>query len=228
MCRLSLMNTEGIKFIEENYGLEHFFNYLERQLGGHGNGVCFIYNDGSYYIEKGVKLSNREIADDILSKIKNLKWVIYHTRLASVGGINDRNCHPFEHNGKVLAMNGTERNYTIVDGKLTDTENILLSSENIAEDTENYWSVFLGYENGKVFANKNYGSLKYMPCRNKGKVFASAFPMEYYKDNNIFEAPQKFVEDEPIKSLQRVKNNNNYGSNYGWYGRMYNEYYYAK
>lgn len=218
MCRLAMMNNEGIRYIEEQYGLENLFNYLEKQLGGHGNGVCLIYNDGSYYIRKGVNLTNAEIVEEVLTKIKHLKWIIYHTRLASVGSINDGNCHPFADNGRVVAMNGTERNYMVVNKSLTDTENILLSTENITKDTRKYRSVFLGYENGKVFANKNYGSLEYMPCGSGGKVFASRFPAEYHKTDFVYEAPQYFVEGVKINSLKSIKQNGcyDYGA-YGWY-----------
>lgn len=216
MCRLALLNNEGIKYIEGWYGLENLFNYLERQLGGHGNGICFIYNDGSYYIKKGVNLTNAEIAEEVLTKIKHLKWIIYHTRLASVGSINDRNCHPFENNGRVMAMNGTERNYVVVNKNLTDTENILLSTDNILEGTRKYNSVFLGYENGKVFANKNYGSLEYMPCGNGGKVFASRMPAEYHTRDYVYEAPEHFVEGVKIKRLEPIRRNRYF--DYGVYG----------
>ena len=205
MCRLALMNNEGIRYVEKEYGLKNLFDYLEKQLGGHGNGICFIYNDGSYYINKGVNLTNKEIAEDVLSKMKHIKWIIYHTRLASVGNINNRNCHPFENNGRVMAMNGTEKNYTILYNFLTDTENILLSTKNITHGTRRYRSVFLGYENGKVFANKNYGSLEYMPCGNGGKVFASKFPTEYYAKDSIYEAPEYFVEGVKMGNLEPVK-----------------------
>lgn len=201
MCRLAMMNNAGIRYIENRYGLENLFNHLERQLGGHGNGICFIYNDGSYFIRKGVKLTNEDIAEEVLMKINHLKWIIYHTRLASIGAISDRNCHPFENNGRVMAMNGTEREYTVVNKNLTDTENILIATKNITKGTREYRSVFLGYENGKVFANKNYGSLEYMPCKNGGRVFASTFPMEYYIRDTIYEAPQYFVEGTKMKPL---------------------------
>ena len=217
MCRLALMNKEGIKYVEGWYGLENLFNYLERQLGGHGNGICFIYNDGSYYIKKGVNLSNAEIAEEVLMKINHIKWIIYHTRLASVGNINDRNCHPFADNGRVMAMNGTERNYTVVNKNLTDTENILLSTDNILDGTKKYHSVFLGYENGKVFANKNYGSLEYMPCGNGGKVFASRLPEEYHTRDYIYEAPQYFVEGTKIKRLEPIRQRRNL-YDFGVYG----------
>ena len=212
MCRLAMMNNTGIRYIEREYGLEKFFNYLEKQLGGHGNGICFIYNDGSYYINKGVGLTNAEIAEDVLLKIKHLKWIIYHTRLASIGKINDRNCHPFSNNNRVMAMNGTERNCIIVDKNLTDTENILLTTKNITTGTREYRSVFLGYENGKVFANKNNGSLEYIPCDKDGKIFASKFPTEYYAFEDIYEAPQHFVEGEKINNskLNKLTNRNGY------------------
>ena len=216
MCRLAMMNKEGIKHIEKEYGLENLFNHLERQLGGHGNGICIIYNDGTYCINKGVTLSNKTITEEILRQLKRIKWVIYHTRLASVGSINNRNCHPFVDNGRVMAMNGTERNYIVVNKNLTDTENILLSTENITDNTKKYHSVFLGYENGKVFANKNYGSLEYIPCKNGGKVFASSFPAEYYTTDAIYEAPKYFVEGERMNPLEPVRRNRFY--DYGVYG----------
>lgn len=216
MCRLALMDNAGIRYFEREYGLENLFNYLEKQLGGHGNGICFIYNDGSYYIKKGVMLSNKEIAEEVLMKIKHLKWIIYHTRLASVGSINDRNCHPFEDNGRVMAMNGTERNYSVVNRNLTDTENILLSTDNIKNGTKKYHSVFLGYENGKVFANKNYGSLKYISCEGNGKIFASSFPAECYANDTVYDAPQYFVEGEKIK-LEKLDKQKRY-FDYGVYG----------
>lgn len=216
MCRLALMDNKGIKYIEREYGLENLFDYLERQMGGHGNGVCFIYNDGTHYIKKGVNLTNKEIARRILADIDCIKWIIYHTRLASVGSINDSNCHPFEDNGRVMAMNGTERDYTVVNRSLTDTENILLSTKDIMNETKNYHSVFLGYENGKVFANKNYGSLEYLPCTNGGKVFASRFPAEYYSNESVYEAPQSFVEGVKIKGIKLVRQNRYF--DYGVYG----------
>ena len=210
MCRLALMNNAGIKHIEENYGLENLFNHLERQLGGHGNGICFIYNDGSYFIRKGVNLTNEEIAEEVLMKLNHIKWIIYHTRLASVGSISDRNCHPFNNNGRVMAMNGTERNYTVVNKNLTDTENILITTKNITKDTRGYRSVFLGYENGKVFANKNCGRLEYIPCENGGRVFASSFPIRCYMEDMVYEAPEYFVEGTKMSPLEIPKQNKYY------------------
>lgn len=215
MCRLAMANNAGIKYFEKKYGLKNLFNYLERQLGGHGNGICFIYNDGSYEIKKGIMLSNAEIAEEVMTKINHIKWIIYHTRLASVGSISDKNCHPFENNGRVMAMNGTEWSYTVIDELLTDTENILLSTKNITDNTRKYHSVFLGYENGKVFANKNYGSLKYISCKNGGQIFASSFPAEYYVNETVYDAPRYFVEGQKMK-LEKQKRCYDFGV-YGVY-----------
>lgn len=215
MCRLAMMNNEGIRYIEKEYGLEALFDYLEKQLGGHGNGICLIYNDGCYQINKGVNLSNEDIVEEIFYNIDSIKWIIYHTRLASIGCISDKNCHPFSNNGRVMAMNGTERDYTVVNERLTDTENILLSTDNITDGTMEYNSVFLGYENGKVFANKNHGSLKYISCENGGKIFASSFPLEYYKRDKVYDAPKHFVEGKKVK-LEKKKAYYDYGV-YGSY-----------
>ena len=138
-------------------------------------------------------------------KLKHLKWIIYHTRLASVGSISDRNCHPFKNNGRVMAMNGTERNYTVVNKNMTDTENILLTTKNITMGTREYHSVFLGYENKKVFANRNYGSLEYISCEDGGKIFASSFPVEYYRFDTVYEAPEYFVEGTKVDTSMLTK-----------------------
>lgn len=216
MCRLAMLNNAGISYIEREYGLENLFDYLEMQLGGHGNGVCVIYNDGSYYINKGTELTNKAIVDSIMAEISDIKWVIYHTRLASVGSISDSNCHPFEDDGRVIAMNGTERNYTVVSKYKTDTENILLSTDDITNGTRMYHSVFIGYENGKVFANRNSGSLECIILGNGAKIFASTFPNEYYDNDAVYEAPPFFVEGESMKPLVDVRKKWRYGN---WNGR---------
>jgi hypothetical protein len=109
-----------------------------------------------------------------------------------------------------MAMNGTEHDYKIANKNLTDTENILITTHNITKETRGYRSVFLGYENGKVFANKNYGSLEYMPCENGGRVFASTFPMECYVRDMIYEAPQYFVEGTKMMPLESARRNSRY------------------
>ena len=81
--------------------------------------------------------------------------------------------------------------------------------------TKKYRSVFLGYENGKVFANKNYGSLKYMSCEGNGQIFASSFPAECYVNETVYDAPQYFVEGQKMK-LEKQKRYYDFGA-YGVY-----------
>src|SRR5690606_14948652 len=126
MCRLALINKEGINYIESNYGLTEFFNYLEASQGGDGNGYSIILNNGKTRIKKGVILDNAEITADILKDYQHIKWLLYHTRLASMGNISNENCHPFRCGNNILMMNGTERGIkAFVRENKTDTETIL-------------------------------------------------------------------------------------------------------
>lgn len=204
MCRLSLMNNIGIKHIEEHYGLVNFFDYLEKSLGGHGNGYCMVHNNGKRIIKKGVTLSNEEIVIDIKKNIDNIQWLMYHTRLASMGNISNQNCHPFKDSkGNVLMMNGTEHGVkNFITDNTTDTEAIL----NICYDlnislinaTKKMTSVFIGCEGKKVFVNKNNGALKFLTNENNEIIFASDFPLELYNTEKIYIAPGSWVEGEKI------------------------------
>ena len=211
MCRLALFNKEGVNYIESNYGLTEFFNYLETLQGGHGNGYCIIYDNGKIRIKKGITLSNTEITADILKDYQNIKWVMYHTRLASMGNISNENCHPFRCENNILMMNGTERGIRafIKDNK-TDTETILniciQLGVDIARATKNLNSVFVGYNNGKVFAHRNSGSLEYLHHNSKTIIFASEFLPEQYKDN-IYISPLYWEEGQKIdiKQIKKAK-----------------------
>lgn len=239
MCRLSLLNKEGIEYVEKNLGgIENLFNHLENSFGGHGNGVCIIKNDGTKMLKKGVKLSNKQIAKLVKSNLKDVKWVMYHTRLASMGNITDINCHPFKNAEKVMMMNGTESQFAgRIKGNMTDTEHIFIANghikANMFDRVKELKSVFVGYENGKVFITKGQGSLNLLKY-GKAIVFASEFPSEYYSKTNIFESPLTWKEGQKIvmKNLfpiveVKAKYSRGYSfnnSNYG-YEDFYNEYY---
>jgi predicted glutamine amidotransferase len=204
MCRLALLNKSGIDHIENSVGLKNLFNHLEMSLGGHGNGYCIIFNNGKTRINKGIQLSNKEITDDILKNYKGIKWVIYHTRLASMGSITDANCHPFEDNNNIIAMNGTEPEIKKwIKNNTTDTETILKICNklevNIKEGTKKFNSVFLGYDSDskKVFANRNNGNLELF-TNNNAIIFSSEFLPELYKNNNIYLAPKSWEEGQKI------------------------------
>lgn len=205
MCRLALINNSGIRYIEENYSLLNLFNYLQATLGGHGNGICIIDNDNKFYIEKGVNLTNKTIINIIKDNIDNLKWVIYHTRLASVGKISDANCHPFKLRNKVLCMNGTEfwaaQAIKTLNCSITDTELILrLSDKNLYTCTQKCNSVFIGMDKNKIFANRNNGDLKYLDTNNNGKIFASDFPENIISSEQIYIAPKHWIDGKKINT----------------------------
>lgn len=42
MCRVLLMNKQGEKEIDKIYGLDRYLEYLENQMGGHGNRSCIV------------------------------------------------------------------------------------------------------------------------------------------------------------------------------------------
>ncbi|NMA32317.1 MAG: hypothetical protein GX944_00090 [Alphaproteobacteria bacterium] len=204
MCRLALLNNTGIKYIEQTIGLLNFLDYLETSLGGHGNGYCIILNNNKRIIKKGVTLNNETIIKDIKNNINHIKWLMYHTRLASIGTINNSNCHPFRDNqGNVLMMNGTEhgiKNF-IKDNK-TDTETIINICDNLnislIQATKNLTSVFIGCYKKQVFVNKNNGSLKFLTNTNNEIIFASDFPATMYNHNEIYIAPESWIEGEKI------------------------------
>lgn len=235
MCRLALLNQPGIDHIENTVGLKNLFNHLELSLGGHGNGYCIIFNNGKIRINKGIQLSNKEITDDILKNYKGIKWVIYHTRLASMGNITDTNCHPFEDNNNIIAMNGTEPEVKKwIKNNTTDTETILKMCNkfevDIKEGTKKFNSVFLGYDNNnkKVFANRNNGSLE-LYSNNNIIVFSSEFLPEQYKNNNIYLAPKVWEEGQKIniknsKPIEKKKSKQKYNNDYDHF-LEYSDYY---
>ena len=183
MCRLALMNKKGVEAIEEAYGLRKFLDYLERSMGGHGNGYALVKDGLTIDLRKGVYLKNSTIAKAALKT--DCDWFIYHTRLASCGTVKDSNCHPFQNpfNGDILAANGTE--YDLIEYNRecglnrTDTETLLLDflrDENFLADCRVSRSTLIGIHKGKAFAIRNQGSLKRLQLGKDTVVLASEFP----------------------------------------------------
>lgn len=197
MCRLVLMNKNGEREIEKNYGLENYLKYLEASLGGHGNGYALLRRGKIIEFNKGVQLSVKEIAKNI--RRKNYDWCIFHTRLASIGEKTDKNCHPFiRNNSEVLAMNGTESQMNFLTGPLeiTDTEAILdlKVTYNLELPALRYFnSVFVGFTKGTPFVvADNIYNLKLLNNPKKNAiVFASSFPDSFKK--NIYKPNEKFI-----------------------------------
>lgn len=204
MCRLALLNRSGIEFVEKKFkgGTESLFDCLETSMGGHGNGVALINRNNSVVINKSVKLYNDEISKLVKDNIKDIKFIIYHTRIASKGSIRNSNCHPFITGNDILAMNGTESWINpLIDNSETDAETILKAITaldlNLIERVTELNSVFLGRYKGKVFASKGKGDLEVLPY-GRVIIFASEFPKEWYKQVKIYTAPKLWIEGEKI------------------------------
>lgn len=196
MCRLILMNKEGEKEIEKQYGLENYLNYLKNQFGGDGNGYALLKKGKVVKFEKGVKLSIKDIARSI-RKYK-YDWCIFHTRYASIGAKSNENCHPFIRGNEVMAMNGTERSVDLVSSVkgITDTEAILdlkvLYNWEIPF-LKRLNSIFIGFSKGKpyVVANNTYNIKLLYNKKNNAIVFASDFPNKMNK--YVYEANSDFL-----------------------------------
>lgn len=196
MCRVVLMNKQGEKEIEKIYGLERYLKYLEKQLGGHGNGYSLLKNNKVIKLEKGVNLDVRDIAKTLRNT--NYDWALFHTRLASIGRMCDENCHPFKRKNTILAMNGTEHSVSFLSKvtEITDTEAILetMSKYKLGlAALRNFSSIFMGFYNGKPFVvADNTMNIKILNNKHtKAIVFASSFPSKF--SWNIYEPIEKFT-----------------------------------
>jgi len=114
MCRIAFIERpKGVRPEAYEGVLAAVFLVLELSNGGHGNGIAFPDHKGRLKIKKGISYTPHEAARDAAM----VPWVLFHTRLASSGGIRDEMCHPFAlGDWGVLAHNG------IVIGKGTHTE----------------------------------------------------------------------------------------------------------
>lgn len=196
MCRVVLMNKQGEKEIEKIYGLEKYLKYLEKQLGGHGNGYSLLKNNKVIKLEKGVNLDVRDIAKTLINT--DYDWALFHTRFASIGAKCNQNCHPFKRKNIILAMNGTEHSVSFLSKvtEITDTEAILetMSKYNLGlAALRNFSSIFMGFYNGKPFVvADNITNIKILKNKKTNAiVFASSFPSKF--SSNIYEVNGKFT-----------------------------------
>ena len=183
MCRLALLNKEGIKEIESyKGGLVGFLDYLEKANGGHGNGYVAIKDGKIIEHFKGVTLDNETIVCN-LALLGDFDWLIYHTRITSQGSTTDNQCHPFVTKKKdfALCMNGTESEYGKI-GKMLGTN-----------DTDAIFRVYhalnIDEENLKDLSSKFVGFRK--KGKEKGYVFFtnpkgySTYNSTYYASNGL-------------------------------------------
>lgn len=113
MCRLMLFNTEWLQMVSQ-IELEGMFTLLDQRNGGHGTGIALCYDKNNPVIYKGVDQEPAIAAQLVYDEKDNpdLRYVVYHTRLASAGDIVDELCHPFSEEkilGLTMAHNGHVR-----------------------------------------------------------------------------------------------------------------------
>ncbi len=232
MCRLIMMNKNGEKEIEKNYGIENFLEYLENRMGGHGNGVSLLKEGKVIFFKKGTNLSIKEISRII--RKRKYDWCIFHTRFASIGSKSDKNCHPFIIGDEVMAMNGTEMCESLLTNAkdITDTEAILNVKEKFNLEIPalmNLNSIFVGFSKGKpyVVANNAYNIKLMYKKRDNAIVFASEFPKKFQR--NIYEIKEKFIwfgeniDISKFRKYRKTKQLKYWQMNFNEYFPLYNE-----
>ena len=234
MCDKKFLMTEGVNKII------NALDRLEKECGGDGNGYDIVKNGEVVEHAKGKELTNIEIVlnlyDDIeFERLKDIDWLIYHTRVASAGSIKDENCHPYVDidNNFVLAMNGTELTFSDLaeDFDCTDTEMIfnMINKCNYDSSILRHLSPkFIGLQNGKVYATNPdtyYGGLQFIQDE-RGTCIASSFDVSYHA--NKMKAEYSWKEGEVIEkytysygSYNSYNGNNKYMNyvtdDYQWY-----------
>lgn len=186
-----MLNKKGFKNMEESFGVKLFFDFLEKAMGGQGNGYLFVKSGKIVGYDKGVKLSNEEIVN--IANTTDFDWLLYHTRVVSKGNVCDEQCHPFvsPDNNLAIAMNGTESHFGEI-GKLmgtSDTDALFRVYHSLDIDVSTLKTLdsrFMGFKKvkgskGKMFFTNPtayYSSLELMTtnAKDKGIVVASCFP----------------------------------------------------
>lgn len=165
MCRLLIATKNALKVYNQVHGLTLLLAHLEKQCGGHGNGIALIKNKTVTFTRKGVKYTTEEATNALLTM--KYDFGIFHTRIASVSTISDANCHPFTFQKRdVMAMNGTISGISGIASALgiTDTELIFNSVKGATLSTtikalQTLSPVFVGSVAGLPYALKNNGEL---------------------------------------------------------------------
>lgn len=187
MCRLLIGSSKALKAYNYNHSLATLLKHLEKQCGGHGNGVSLHRGNALIFSTKGCDLTVEEITHTILSKSVRYDYAIFHTRIASVGGVRDSLCHPYTSGNDALAMNGTLHVLSDIANALntTDTEVVFnlvkgLPVEQVISVLATLNAVFVGSAEGKPYVVRNGGALEEWSLPKLAKesdfLFASSFP----------------------------------------------------
>lgn len=175
MCRMLLSSKRGIIEYDKKYSVLKLLDHLVKELGGDGNGIVLIKDKIIKFYKRGVSLSILDCYNYMINMEYN--YIIFHTRLASIGSISDKNCHPFVYKNSCLAMNGTIHEFKFQDDK-TDTEMLFeivkkKPMNDVIKKLKEFDSSFIGCVNGNPFAIRNINSLMRW-----GGLIVSSFPKE--------------------------------------------------
>lgn len=162
MCRVFMCNK---KFFEENGKvLPKLWNRFVSTNGGDGNGVaCYVGRDYIPLVEKGVKQTVWQSYDACKkwARLDECKWLMFHTRMATSGGIRDEMCHPFIEDGDILLHNGVCSEFAgfQIDGEdVSDTRMLFYLARNYSanfyETIYNGSGAFLGVYMDRAYAIK--------------------------------------------------------------------------
>lgn len=183
MCRLFIANQKDYYLYDRSHGILKLMNHLEKQCGGHGNGFALVKDKQIIKYAKGEKLTNEEIYHTIKG-VRNWDYILYHTRIASIGDRGDSNCHPFIDNNNALAMNGTAYEFYDVAEVMekTDTELIFKLVKDLAPTKTTQAlavlkAIFIGFSRGKPYAVKGSGDLA-VYTKGSSSFHASTFPKD--------------------------------------------------
>lgn len=219
MCRVIMVSKADFRAYDKQYGILKLMDHLEKECGGHGNGYALIKEGKIIETRKGQALTNEEI----YNRIVGLKWdyLVYHTRINSMGGRGDANCHPFVQDNDCLAMNGTEHSLRTMSDAFgrTDTECIFknmagLGLEQTTRALVEFGSVFVGCAGGRPFVVKAGGTLH--KWNKGGKTFhASTFPAGVKDVQKISDG---YIWEDGKENLQFLKKHEDYSYGYGRYG----------
>ena len=137
-------------------------------------------------MQKGVNFTVSEVAEKLRKELYD--FAVFHTRIASVGAVEDSLCHPYTSENDVIAMNGTLSELKSVANAVssTDTEIAfrLVQGKSMNETTKILKAlpaVFVGACNGKPYIVRSHGDLEEwsLPTQLKSRrdfLFASSFP----------------------------------------------------
>ncbi len=100
MCRISYIPKD----FKDQKLLEELFADLDKSMGGDGLGLGW-FKKGIPNIFKGEKLTAVGLSQNVC-ELNSDHGILFHCRRASIGGVNDDNCHPYLWQDTITIHNG--------------------------------------------------------------------------------------------------------------------------